>query len=47
MGEVVNLSETGLCLEINRRFERGALLTVVLAGDRERRRSLVAKTAVV
>jgi serine/threonine protein kinase len=41
--QVVNISETGLCLQINRRFERGALLTLVLEGENTRRRSLVAR----
>ena len=33
LGQVVNISETGMCLEINRRFERGAILTVVLESE--------------
>jgi hypothetical protein len=43
VSEVVNLSETGLCLEAGRRFERGALLTVVLEGETTTRRSLVVR----
>ena len=33
-GQVIDLSETGLCLELGRRFERGALLTVVLENEK-------------
>jgi serine/threonine protein kinase len=40
-GQVVNLSETGLCLQLNRRFERGALLTIAMKGSQYRWRSLV------
>jgi serine/threonine protein kinase len=29
-GQVINLSENGLCLEVNRRFERGVMLSVEL-----------------
>ena len=29
-GQVVNISENGLCLEVNRRFERGVMLAVEL-----------------
>jgi serine/threonine protein kinase len=29
-GQVVDISQTGLCLKLNRRFERGAMLKVVL-----------------
>jgi serine/threonine-protein kinase len=29
-GEVINLSENGLCLEVDRRFERGAMLSIGL-----------------
>jgi len=32
-GQVIDLSETGLCLELGRRFERGVLLTVVLENE--------------
>lgn len=42
-GHVVNLSENGLCLELNRRFEPGALLTIMLEGGLHTRRSLVAR----
>jgi serine/threonine protein kinase len=42
-GQVVNLSETGLCLELSRRFEPGALLTIVLEGTEASRRSVVAR----
>ena len=34
IGQVIDLSETGLCLELGRRFERGALLTVVLENEK-------------
>jgi eukaryotic-like serine/threonine-protein kinase len=39
--QVVNISEGGMCLELCRRFEPGALLTVVLEGKETRRQSLV------
>jgi serine/threonine protein kinase len=42
-GKVINLSEGGLCLMLGRRFEPGALLTVVLEGSKAVRRSLVAR----
>jgi serine/threonine protein kinase len=42
-GHVLNLSENGLCLELSRRFEPGALLTVMLEGGQHSRRSLVAR----
>src|SRR5262249_11852260 len=41
-GHVVNISQNGLCLELNRRFERGSLLTITLEADRIKRRSLIA-----
>jgi len=41
-GHVVNISQNGLCLELNRRFERGSLLSIVLEADRIKRRSLIA-----
>jgi hypothetical protein len=40
---VLNLSEDGLCLELGRRFEPGALLTVMLESGQHSRRSLVAR----
>jgi serine/threonine protein kinase len=43
VGKVLNISETGLCLELKRRFERGTLLTFVLQGSQTRRRSLVGR----
>jgi serine/threonine protein kinase len=43
VGQVANISENGLCLEIGRRFERGTLLTVVLKGPQASRRSLVVR----
>ncbi len=42
-GHVVNISETGLCLELNRRFEPGAFLTIALEAERTVRQSLVAR----
>jgi serine/threonine protein kinase len=42
-GQVLNISEGGLCLELGRRYEPGALLTIVLNGDEAGRRSLVAR----
>jgi len=39
--QVVNISEGGMCLELCRRFEPGALLTVVLEGQQTTRQSLV------
>src|SRR5205823_12927904 len=41
-GHVVDISQNGLCLELPRRFERGSVLTVVLEGERIKRRSLIA-----
>jgi len=42
-GQVLNISEGGLCLELSRRYEPGALLTIVLNGEETGRRSLVAR----
>jgi hypothetical protein len=42
-GEVLNISEGGLCLRLPRRFEPGSLLTIVLEGNQSARRSLVAR----
>ena len=42
-GAVVNISETGLCLELKRRFEPRSILTVVLEGEGTKRRSLVVR----
>jgi serine/threonine protein kinase len=42
-GQVLNLSEGGLCLKLGRRFEPGALLTIVLEGKETSRHSLVAR----
>lgn len=42
-GRVVNLSESGLCLELSRRFEPGAMLTIALEGSQIPRRLLVAR----
>src|SRR5438309_3581520 len=42
-GQVINLSETGLCLELDRRFERGVLLTVVLDSEQSEPRSAVVR----
>jgi serine/threonine protein kinase len=40
-GRVVNISETGVCLELRRRFEPGAMLTFALEGPLHSRQSLV------
>jgi serine/threonine protein kinase len=40
-GRVVNISETGVCLEIRRRFEPGAMLTFAIDAPRHSRQSLV------
>jgi serine/threonine protein kinase len=42
-GQVLNISEGGLCLELGRRYEPGALLTIVLNGQETSRHSLVAR----
>jgi serine/threonine protein kinase len=42
-GEVVNISETGLCLQLSRRFEPGSILTVVLNGQTSQRRSVLVR----
>ncbi len=42
-GQVRNISQSGLCLELSRRFEPGALLTVVLEGPESSRRTVVAR----
>ena len=42
-GHIVNLSEDGLCVELNRRFEPGSLLTFLLENGPNSRRSLVAR----
>ena len=42
-GSLVNISETGMCLELRRKFEPGALLSVSLGGRKHRRRSLLAR----
>ena len=42
-GQVLNLSESGLCVKLARRFEPGALLTILLEGRRSSRQSLVAR----
>jgi serine/threonine protein kinase len=41
--EVVNISETGLCVEASRRFEPGTLLTILLEAKEPTRRSLVVR----
>jgi serine/threonine protein kinase len=40
-GRMIDISQTGVCLELNRRFETGALLTLMLEGEKAKRRSLV------
>ncbi len=42
-GRVLNISEGGMCLELERRYEPGALLTVVLDGSAAKRGSMVAR----
>jgi len=42
-GSLVNISETGMCLELARKFEPGALLSISLGGKKHRRRSLLAR----
>ena len=42
-GQVINISEGGLCLELGRRYEPGSLLTIVIEGKGMTRRSLVAR----
>jgi serine/threonine protein kinase len=42
-GQVVNISQTGLCLELNRRFEPGAYLTIVVGSDQSGPRCLVGR----
>jgi serine/threonine protein kinase len=42
-GSLIDLSETGLCLQLNRKFEPGTNLTISLGGKKLRRRSLLAR----
>lgn len=42
-GQVVNISEGGLCLELGRRFEPGAILTVALDAETAERRSVLVR----
>ncbi|MCI0682054.1 MAG: protein kinase [Gemmataceae bacterium] len=42
-GKLVNISETGLCLELKRRFEVGTVLTISMGGKKHQRRSLLAR----
>jgi serine/threonine protein kinase len=43
-GQVVDVSDTGLCLQLGRRFEPGTMLTVLVDGDpKARKRSLVVR----
>jgi hypothetical protein len=42
-GALVNISETGMCVELARKFEPGAVLTISLGGKKHRRRSLLGK----
>ena len=42
-GQVIDLSETGLCLELGRRFERGVLLTVLFESEGDEPRSAVVR----
>jgi serine/threonine protein kinase len=44
VGQVVNISEVGLCLELNRRFERGVMLSVQLDAQ-SNQRSVIACVA--
>jgi serine/threonine protein kinase len=42
VAKVVDISQTGVCLELNRRFERGVLLTILLEAGPIMQRSMVA-----
>jgi serine/threonine protein kinase len=42
-GSLINLSETGLCLQLNRKFEPGTNLMISMGGEKLRRRSLLAR----
>jgi serine/threonine protein kinase len=42
-GKLINVSESGLCLQLSRRFEPGAILTVVLDSQTSRRRSVLVR----
>ncbi len=42
-GVVVNLSDSGLCLELGRKFEPGALLAIRMGGQKLRRQSLLVR----
>jgi serine/threonine protein kinase len=42
-GHVLNISETGLCIELTRRYEPGTLLTIVPQDTESGRRSMVAR----
>jgi serine/threonine protein kinase len=42
-GRVVDISETGVCLELGRRFETGALLSLVVEGENRQRRAVVVR----
>jgi serine/threonine protein kinase len=41
--KVIDISQTGVCLELNRRFERGVLLTILLEPGPTAQRSVVAR----
>jgi serine/threonine protein kinase len=43
VGQVVNVSQNGVCLKLKRRFELGAFLRVALIGKNTRRQSMVAR----
>jgi serine/threonine protein kinase len=42
-GEVVDISETGLCLQLERRFEPGTVLTLFFSGDSGERRPVLVR----
>ena len=43
VGQAINLSEAGLCLELSRRFEQGALLLVDLQSEQCEPRSVIVR----
>jgi serine/threonine protein kinase len=40
-GQVVNISQTGLCVELNRRYQPGAILKIVLESENIKRQTLL------
>jgi len=43
VGQAINLSEAGLCLELSRRFEQGALLLIDLQSEQCESRSVIVR----